>query len=408
MAPVHGLVHPKEYDIKDSNVELIGSDIDHQVKYKSAATEPAWNNGIVGQEPGLFIWRIEQFEVVPWPKDKYGVFYDGDSFIILNSFRVGDRYDNDTLSHDIFFWLGAHTSQDEAGTAAYKTAELDEFLQGKATQHREVQVAPSDDFLTLFPRISVRSGGVRSGFRHVLSQGEGETEQRRMLLRVFKSPAAGANGLVVVEVEPNWRSLHDSDVFILEMGDKIWMWQGKDCSPMEKGRAAQVVHDMTIAKHIDVEVVSQTEFRSKRVVDLLGGTDETPQTGFHCPRPLASSNQRPGSEDDATNQVINKRLFRLSDTTGQLKFDLVKEGHRIAREDLHSADVFVLDDGGKAIWVWEGSRASSAERKSWHQVVQSYLQYLQRQEAYENAYLMPVGKVVEGSESRTFLKAIGV
>lgn len=33
MPPHEGLVHLKEYDIKDSNVELIGSDLDHKVKY---------------------------------------------------------------------------------------------------------------------------------------------------------------------------------------------------------------------------------------------------------------------------------------------------------------------------------------------------------------------------------------
>ncbi|KAH1504851.1 hypothetical protein KXX06_000135, partial [Aspergillus fumigatus] len=81
MPPHEGLVHLKEYDIKDSNVELIGSDIDHRVKYKSAASEPAWNNELVGQECGLFIWRIENFEVIPWPKERTGEFYDGDSYI---------------------------------------------------------------------------------------------------------------------------------------------------------------------------------------------------------------------------------------------------------------------------------------------------------------------------------------
>jgi gelsolin len=55
MAPHEGLIHPKEYDIKDSNVELIGSDLDHRVKYASAAIEPAWNDGKIGVEPGLFI-----------------------------------------------------------------------------------------------------------------------------------------------------------------------------------------------------------------------------------------------------------------------------------------------------------------------------------------------------------------
>lgn len=399
MAPNQGLVHLKEYDIKDSNVELIGSHIDHEVKYNSAATEPAWNDGRVGLEPGLIVWRIEQFEVVAWPEAKYGTFYDGDSFIVLYSYKVGDKDGNEKLAHDIFFWLGAHTSQDEAGTAAYKTAELDEFLRGSATQHREVQVAPSDEFLALFPRMSIRSGGTKTGFRHVEEEVKDET---LTLLRVFKNPAAGANGVIVIEVEPTWRSLDDVDVFVLDTGDKIWVWQGQDCSPMEKGKAAQVVHDMTVAKHAEVEVLSQSEFRSQRVVDLLGGDDETPRSGFRCRRPFASGNQQHGADPQP------RRLFRLSDASGKLLFELVKDGERVTRDDLDSNDIFLLDDAGKAIWVWEGRGASATERKWWYRIAQSYLQNLQAEAGREDAYLMPVGKVVEGNESRSFLKVISV
>ncbi|KAF4456741.1 hypothetical protein F53441_1177 [Fusarium austroafricanum] len=395
MAPNQGLVHPKEYDIKDSNVELIGSDIDHQVKYNSALTEPAWNDGKVGVEPGLFIWRIEQFEVIPWPKEKYGQFYDGDSFIVLYSEMIGSDDGSEKLVHDIFFWLGAHTSQDEAGTAAYKTVELDEFLKGTATQHREIQEAPSDDFLALFPRISIRSGGTRSGFRHV--EEEEEPEETLTLLRVFKNPAAGASGVVVHEVEPVWRSLDDTDVFVLDVGDKIWVWQGKDCSPMEKAKAAQIVHDMTVAKHAEVEVISQTESRSRRIVDLLGGDDETPRERFYCKKPIT---QR------TTADQASKKLFRLSDASGQLSFGLVKEAERILHDDLESDDVFLLDDGGRAIWVWQGSGASAAEKKSWFKVAQAYVRYLQSQSGHEDAYLTPVAKVVEGGESRAFTRAL--
>ncbi|KAH7245830.1 hypothetical protein BKA59DRAFT_176685 [Fusarium tricinctum] len=394
MAPNHGLVHLKEYDIKDSNVELIGSDIDHQVKYNSAITEPAWNDGRVGLEPGLFIWRIEQFEVIPWPNEKYGQFYDGDSFIVLFSELIGNGDGTEKLVHDIYFWLGQHTSQDEAGTAAYKTVELDEFLRGMATQHREIQEAPSDDFLALFPRISIRSGGTRSGFRH--TEEEEEPQETLTLLRVFKNPAAGVNGVVVHEVEPVWTSLDDTDVFVLDVGGKIWVWQGKDCSPMEKAKAAQIVHDMTVAKHSEVEVVSQTESRSRRIVDLLGGDDETPRGGFHSKKPFT-----PRSINQAS-----KKLFRLSDSLGHLSFGLVKEGGRILHDDLESDDVFLLDDGGRSVWVWQGSGSSAAEKKSWLKVAQAYVRRLQAESGLEDAYLTPVAKVVEGAESRAFARAL--
>ncbi|KFH45728.1 Severin-like protein [Hapsidospora chrysogenum ATCC 11550] len=397
MPPNVGLVHPKEYDIKDSNVELIGSDIDHRVKYTSASAEPAWNDGRVGREAGLRVWRIEQFQVVAWPAERHGQFYDGDSYIVLHSYQVGQG-GNSKLGHDIFFWLGAHTTQDEAGTAAYKTVELDEFLRGAAAQHREVQRAPSDEFLALFPTLSIRSGGVRSGFRHVE---EPTKEEITTLLRVFTNPAGG-RGVVVYEVEPTWRSLDDGDVFVLDKGDKIWVWQGKDCSPMEKAKAAQVVHDMTLAKHIDVEVLAQAEARSRRVVEMLGGDDETPREGFRQCRPLTSSHDRP----PPSSGVKTKRLFRLSDASGQLQFDLVKDGPGVSKGDLDPNDVFLLDDAGQAVWVWEGQGASHAERSRWLQVARRYINWLQSTQ--DDAYLVPLAKVNDGYESKAFLKAIQV
>ncbi|PYI36702.1 actin depolymerizing protein [Aspergillus indologenus CBS 114.80] len=418
MPPHAGLIHPHQYDLKDSNVELINSALDHQVKHNSAATEPAWR--AIGTTPGLYIWRIEQFEVVAWPRERYGEFYDGDSYIVLHSARPPptdpgtDGEEAPALRHDIFFWLGSHTSPDEAGTAAYKTVELDEYLHGAATQHREVQAHPSGEFVGLFPRLTIRRGGVQSGFRHV----EGAEEKGgRMLLRVFKHAGAARPGsLIVHEVEPTWRSLDDRDVFVLDVGDKIWVWQGRRCSPMEKGKAAQVVHDLTQAKHVDVEVLSQLEARSKLVVDLLGGR-EVEQLSFRAPRPVSEKRKRAAVEEEEEEEEEEgegapagtarspRKLFRLSDADGSLSFDLVKEGSSIGKADLHGQDVFLFDDGDR-LWVWQGLEASAAERALWLRVAQSYVRWLQDSPEGSEAHLIPISKVVQGHESPAFMRAI--
>ena len=417
MAPHNGLTHLKEYDIKDSNVELIGSDIDHRVKYASAATEPAWNNGVVGAREGLFVWRIEDFQVVPVPASDVGVFYDGDSYIVLNSYKVGR--DADKLGHEIFFWLGAHTSQDEAGTAAYKTVELDEFLQGSATQHRELQASPSSAFLALFPRrITIRRGGVATGFAHVdetVEEARATQARPLLLLRVFKQPGARTDGGIVVhEVPAQSSSLDDGDVFVLDSGNTnhtVYVWQGRRCQPMEKLKAAELAQDLITPAHTGgVQVLAQDEGRSGIVARLLdeaagqGGAAEDAPASYASARPVASTRQ---AAQLSGNTGRPQKLWRLSDASGSLSFDLVQEG-TASLNDFNSSDVFLWDDAGRDVWVWEGRGASAAERSQWLQVAQAYVRHLASSggDGYGSAHLTPVAKVRDGYESPSFLQSL--
>ena len=54
----------------------------------------------------LEIWRVENFELQPWPKEKYGEFYSGDSFVLLYTYLV-----NDKENFIIYFWQGLESSQ---------------------------------------------------------------------------------------------------------------------------------------------------------------------------------------------------------------------------------------------------------------------------------------------------------
>ena len=119
------------------------------------------------------------------------------------------------LVHDIFFWLGRANAQNEAGTAAYRTVELDELPHGAAIQHRGIQISPSDAISALFPRLRILRGCVRSGFSHV--NVDGKPQHTDVLIRLFKhpSPTAGRDAVVVHEVESTWQSLDESDVFTL-------------------------------------------------------------------------------------------------------------------------------------------------------------------------------------------------
>ena len=156
------MIKNRQPDWQDTNVNLIGSDIDKKCREAAANGEPQWTG--CGEKAGLQVWRIEQFRVVAWPKSKYGRFHIGDSYIVLNTY-VKDPANPNKLSYDAHFWIGSESTQDEYGTAAYKTVELDDYLGGAPVQHREVQGSESAGFNKIFNgKIALLDGGVESGF----------------------------------------------------------------------------------------------------------------------------------------------------------------------------------------------------------------------------------------------------
>ncbi|XP_068673212.1 gelsolin-like protein 2 isoform X2 [Montipora foliosa] len=160
-----GLVKAKVYNLRDSNVEKLGSNEDRALKKSSAQHEPAWRG--MEDNVGLRVWRIEKLEVKDWPKEKYGRFYSGDSYIVLYSEKLEGSKKPDR-SHHVHFWIGQNSTEDEYGTAAYKTVELDTYLDDAAIQHRECQEDESVEFKDYFGgNIIIDDGGIDSGFKHV-------------------------------------------------------------------------------------------------------------------------------------------------------------------------------------------------------------------------------------------------
>jgi gelsolin len=93
----------------------------------------------------------------------------------------------------------------------------------------------------------------------------------------------------------------------------------------------------------------------------------------------------------------------LSDASGQLEFDLVKEGGPVRRSDFNGDDVFLYDVGSQ-LWVWQGLGASEREKALWLRVAQAYVRHMQSQE--DDLYMIPIAKVMQDYESPSFLKVV--
>jgi len=336
-----GLVRPKNYDWKDSNLALFGSDLERKIKKNSAGTERAWKTA--GQKVGIQIWRIVDFKVTDWPREDYGRFFNGDSYIILNTFHPTPT--SKELAYDVHFWIGGHSTQDEYGTAAYKTVELDTYLDDKPIQHREVEGHESELFMSYFPKgIQLMEGGAESGFNHV--------QPDKYVPRLMHFHGTGKN--VIVTQVPACKSRLDSgDVFMLDMGLTIYQWNGTGASMFERNKAMTFLQDLKnerSGKRIETEVIDEHSCPMDSDHPFYAALTEKdvvqPQITTKAP---ATTNAQP-------------QLFRLSDAKGKMSFDKIKTGG-VKNTDLDGDDVFVLETN-KTCFIWIGKGASPDEKRS--------------------------------------------
>jgi len=357
-------------NIADTNLALFGSNVEKEIKKHAAEGEPAWKTA--GKVPGVQVWRVEKFQIKEWPKDKYGHFYDGDSYIVLHTYKKEDK-----LLYNVHFWLGLYTTQDEAGTAAYKTVELDDYFGGLPVQYREVQGSESESFLKLFDKIIIQHGGIESGFKHV------EPEKYRPRLLHIKGTIKQT---VVREVPLATTSLNSGDVFILDTGLRLFQFQGKTSSGGEKSKAAQ------IARGIDDERGSKVE------VIVLDESEEHSAKGKETEDWKAFwdlSGGKAAIKADAGLDVQVKpikEIYKVSDASGTLSFTQVP----FKRSSLIEDDVFVVATG-PVIFTWVGKGANVNERKSAFNFAQKYLN-----DHKDLSKTTPIIRVLSGAENDEF------
>jgi gelsolin len=297
----------------------------------NAGVDPAFSKA--GQIEGLQILRIEKFQVKDWPKNFYGQFYSGDSYIVLFTQKRGG-----STSYDIHFWLGNSTSQDEAGTAAYKTVELDTLLGGSPVQHREVQGGESEKFCSYFKgAIRIMEGGVETGFNIVTP-----TQYRPRLLHIH----GNVKKMTVNEVELSGDSLATGDVFVLDNGLEVFQWNGAKADPTEKMHATKLLAELHSERNGKVAkpIIMDEGSEEAKFWQILGGKTEISK---HV-------HQQHGPKRD-------KSLHKLSDASGKMTFSEVGRG-KISKSALKSEDVFILDDGVQ-VFSWVGSKSSPNEKK---------------------------------------------
>jgi gelsolin len=358
-----------DYKIEDTNMALFGTDIEKNVKHEASLHEEQWHTA--GKKDGIDVWRIEKFKIVPVPHEKYGSFYNGDSYIVLRT-RAGP---NNTFTYDVHFWLGEYTSQDEAGTAAYKTVELDDFFNGAAVQHREISKHESELFRSYFtpPGVKRLEGGIESGFNIIKPE-----EYTPRLLHI---KSEGKN-IDVNEVPLERDSLNSGDIFILDTGLKVIQWVGSKSSALERGKAAALARS-----------IADDERNGKAKIEVNNEGDSDLEEFWSFLKdgegPIKSADEANVKNRGLLEDIAVRRLFKISDASGKVGFTQVADGN-VTAAMFNSSDAFLFD-AGPEIFVWLGKGANVKEKRAAMQFALDYMS------DYKRPKWLPITKVNEGT-----------
>uniref|UniRef100_A0A8C5DSK6 Gelsolin-like n=1 Tax=Gouania willdenowi TaxID=441366 RepID=A0A8C5DSK6_GOUWI len=284
-----------------------------------------------GKQPGVQVWRIEDMgKLVPIPVEEYGNFYTGDTYIVLHTME---------RNHHIYLWKGAETSQDESGAGVILTIQMDDYLQRPAVQVMVCQGHEPSSFVSLFRQgphgkngIKFLKGGKESAFNDV----ETNLVDVQRLLHV-----KGRRSIRATEREFSWLSFNTGDSFIIDLGEKIYVWSGSESNAFERMKCTMIAKDIRDSERAgrgSVENILEGE-EPEVVIELLGPKPDLP----------------PGTSDKAA----DKR--KIKDESGEMEIELVADKSPFDQDSLAQDNCFILDSGSD-IHVWIGKEADTEER----------------------------------------------
>ncbi|XP_021113893.1 macrophage-capping protein isoform X6 [Heterocephalus glaber] len=288
------------------------------------------------QAPGLHIWRVEKLKPVPVGPENQGIFFSGDSYLVLHN-------GPEELSH-LHLWIGQQSSRDEQGACAVLAVHLNTLLGERPVQHREVQGNESDLFMSYFPRgLKYQEGGVESAF-HKTSRGTAPAAIKKLY------QVKGKKNIRATERALSWDSFNTGDCFILDLGQvsdatgqmnltkvahsspfapellipddcfvldnglcgKIYIWKGRKANEKERQAALQVAEDFISRMQYAPNTQDPPPFHSLEGTNFSSATQAMPDKDtVHRNISLKLSGLRPDPDPDRCHRLwIGERDLR--------------------------------------------------------------------------------------------------
>ncbi|EHH51429.1 hypothetical protein EGM_10795 [Macaca fascicularis] len=304
------------------------------------------SKGLPAIQGGLHIWITENQKMVPVPEGAYGNFFEEHCYVILHVPQSPKATQG--LSSDLHYWVGKQAGAEAQGTAAAFQQHLQEELGGQTVLHREAQAHESDCFCSYFrPGIIYRKGGLASDLKHV----ETNFFNIQRLLHI-----KGRKHVSATEVELSWNSFNKGDIFLLDLGKMMIQWNGPKTSISEKARGLALTYSLRDRERGGRAQIGVVDDEAK-APDLMQIMEAV------LGRRVGSLRAATPSKDINQLQKASVRLYHVYEKGKDL---VVVElaTPPLTQDLLQEEDVYILDQGGFKIYVWQGRMSSLQERQA--------------------------------------------
>jgi hypothetical protein len=158
-------------------------------------------------------------------------------------FSSGDVYLIDA-EKTIYVWIGSKCSVDEKTAGAAQARTLDQQRGGAAKIITVDQGFETNDFLGLIAPMGIMKIVEKNYAKTLLKDvttGDwaGFNEWKNILYRVSSEEYEDINAMKMIQVPYSNNSLESEDCFVADLGNKVYIWQGKSCNVKERVKAGQ-------------------------------------------------------------------------------------------------------------------------------------------------------------------------
>ncbi len=344
----------------------------------------------VGQFPGLTVWEIENFYPNQVEEAAHGKFYEGDCYIILQTFfdEAG------AIDWRIYFWIGEKATLDKRTCAAIHAVNLRNYLGANCRTVREEQADESEEFLKLFGATLAYIQGARtaSGF-YTVEEIEYNTRMYRIHEPLLPNQQGGSIHLEPVHLSED--SLDPRHVFLVDAGLRIYVWYGIKCKNVLKSKA-----------RLMAEKINKNERKDKATIKIFIQGHEPPDFW----QILSDADeivddidedkieQRPAPKPHVPDSFVPviPRLYIVGLGMGYLELPQVEiAGNRMKQDHLQTKNVYILDCYSD-VFVWVGKKSTRLVRAAALKLSSELFAMLIRPE------FAMIHRVSEGTESQVF------